>query len=1044
MSFQTNTQENGFEQLIERALVGSTIESRRADGIELTPEFADAQTPALGQFYWGLPKDFLHREAVDVRRLWSFLESTQADTLAKWQGRGNVKDAVVKELKRSIESRGSLDILRGGLEVDNLQGNNKLHLFYPKPSIADGETALAKYSKNQFSVTRQTTYSLVNPSNEIDMVLFVNGLPFITIELKNPWTGQTAAYNGIKQYCENRDPRDPLLMFGRCIAHFAMDKDEVYFCTRLNGKKSFFMPFNQGLPNGFGAGNPINPDGHKTAYMWERILKIDVLADIISNFALVDYGEAKSGRKVVHILRNAKKLIFPRYHQLDVVNKLLEHACVYGVGGKYLIQHSAGSGKSNSITWLAFKLIKTTPKTMEATRAKALNKPLFQTVIIVTDRRILDKQLTANLKEFAENERIVFHAEASSQLKTAIEDGYRIITTTIQKFPFIAGDIKDMRNSNFAVVIDEAHSSQSGTAADKLNTSIYRDPDQQSGDTDELIAKLIEDRKLSENASYFAFTATPKRETLERFGIPREPDVDGKVGYDPFHLYSMKQAIEEGFILDVLTNYTTYHSFYEVTKRTEENPEFNEAKAQRLLHRMVEREPHTIAAKADVMLSHFDAKVFRSRKLRGKAKAMVVTKDIECAVRYYQALCKLAEERHLPYRILIAFSGTKIVDGVEYTEAQLNGFPESQTADLFENDDNNRILVVANKYLTGFDQDKLSTMYIDKPLGGVLAVQALSRLNRICPDLNKRNEDIFVLDFYNTIEDMKTSFDDFYTLTSLDDTTDPNILSELRHTLLDLGVFTEAEVEEFNDLYHHGAVQDALSPILDRAQHRYDEEIEWPENGKADFKMKCKQFVKIYSRIAALMVFDAPAWEKLFWYLKHLIPQLRVPSSADGATDILDRANLNTYGLSRTALNEHIRLNADATNLSPLAPTMVNASGDDDRTPIDIIIEHFNDRHMSGWEATPEERRAKLLRLVGRVNADIQFQTQVVGNPDTEAARRRFDDIMQRIMAGERSRDLSLYRQYREEVFRRDFNNTMWEAIANVDHLSQVQINTPQ
>ena len=1031
---QSNTREEGFERLIERALVGSTIEERALEGIELNASFADAQAPTENQFYWGIPSDFDKRNAVDVRRLWSFLEATQSDILSQWRGRGDVRTNVMKEIKRTIESCGSLEVLRKGIEVDNLQGDKKLRLFYPKPTAADSTESHRRYAMNQFSVTRQATYSLSHPGYEIDLVIFVNGLPLFTFELKNPWTHQTAAYNAIKQYREDRDPHDPLLMFGRCLAHFALDKDEVYFCTKLKGKDSYFMPFNQGLPNGAGKGNPINPYGMKTEYMWKRILTKDVISDIISNYAIFDYGEAQSGKKVAHILKNAKKLVFPRFHQLDVVSRLIEDVQEKGVGGKYLIQHSAGSGKSNSIAWLAFKLIKATPATMSATRATALNEQLFQTVIIVTDRRLLDRQLTENVKAFSNSKGIVVHADKSSDLKEAIENGNRIISTTIQKFPYIVGGIADMRQTNFAIIIDEAHSSQSGIAADKMNAAVGRDADQDGADTDELIQRLIEERKMSENASYFAFTATPKRETLERFGIEQR---DGS--FKPFHLYSMKQAIEEGFIHDVLTNYTTYHSFYEVIKRTEENPEYNEARAQKILKKMVEREPHTIAAKAEVMISHFDAKVFRSRKLKGKAKAMVVTKDIECAIRYYHVLRRLAEEKHLPYNILIAFSGTKVVDGVEYTEAGLNGFPDTKTKEEFDKDDN-RILVVANKYLTGFDQEKLCTMYIDKPLGGVLAVQTLSRLNRTAPDLGKRDEDIFVLDFFNTVNDMKTAFDDFYTSTTLEQATDPNVLSELRRTLLDLGVYTEEEVEEFNDLYLHGADQDQLAPILDRAQHRYDEEIEWSENGKADFKMKCKQFVKIYSRIAALMAFDAPSWEKLYWFLRLLIPQLKVPENGGiDVSDLLDNANLNTYCLSRTALNQHIELNADETILDPLAPTMVNAGPtDDERTEIDIILQHFNEQHMNGWDATPEEQRAKVVRIAELVTQTPQFQSQVVGNPDTDAAARRFEQIVDKVMAGQRSRDLSLYREYRDSGFRRDFINLIRTAIENGDRSSNV------
>lgn len=1033
---RSNIREDGFEQLIERALVDTTIEERKNQGIELTPENADSQTPGEN-FYWGIPKDFLKEEAIDTRRLWSFLETTQRDRLAEWQGRGEMRERIEKEIKRKIESVGTLEVLRNGIEIDNLQADKKLRLFYPRPSFADSDASKILYSLNQFSVTRQATYSKYHPGNEIDMVIFVNGLPIFTFELKNPWTNQTARYDGIKQYRENRNPKDPLLMFGRCIAHFALDKDEIYFCTRLTGKTTFFMPFNQGLPNGQGAGNPVNPSGHKTSYLWERIIKKDVIADLISNFAMMDYGEAKKKRAVPHVLRNAKKLIFPRYHQLDVVNKLLDDVTTNGVGKQYLIQHSAGSGKSNSIAWLAFKLIKATPKTMEANRAKALDQQLFQRVIVVTDRTVLDGQLTANLKAFAPGKDIVKHADTARQLKNGIENGKRIILTTIQKFPYIVDEIRDMSDHNFAIIIDEAHSSQSGIAADNMNASVFQNNEQEDGDIDELLNRLIQDRKMSANTSYFAFTATPKRETLERFG---EELPDGS--FRPYHLYSMKQAIEEGFIHDVLTNYTTYQSFYEVAKRTEENPEYDEGRAQKLLRKMVEREPHTIAAKADVMLSHFDAKVFRSRKLCGHAKAMVVTKDIECAIRYYFALKKLAEERHLPYNILIAFSGTKVVDGVEYTEAGLNGFPDSKTPEEFEKPEN-RILVVANKYLTGFDQELLSTMYIDKPLAGVLAVQTLSRLNRISPENKKRNEDIFVLDFFNTVEDMKTSFDDFYTSTTLDQATDPNVLSDLRSALLELGVFTEFEVDLFNELFHRGAVQDELSPILDAAQERYDNEIDWPENGKADFKMKCKQFVKVYSRIAALMVFDAPAWEKLYWYLRMLILQLKVPQNGGiDISDLLDNTDLNTYCLSRTALNAHIELDSEETRLNPLAPKMVNAGNtEDEKTAFDIILEHFNEKHMNGWDATPDEQRMKVVRIAQLVTQQPQYRSTVVGNPDIEAATRMFDQILNRAMAQQRNSDLSLYRQFRsDETFRHDFANLVRSAIENMDYLDNTLI----
>ena len=872
----SKTNEQAFEALIEETLVGSTHEERMVAG----QTDVDAQSPAENQYYWGQPKDFDKKLALDLRRLWAFLEATQQDTLNEYKGK-ELKTALPKQIAKDIETFGVIKVLREGVDVDNIH----VSLFYPKPSAADSETSKLKYAQNQFSLTRQQTFSMANPGLEIDMVLFVNGLPLFTFELKNPWTHQTAKYDGQKQYkSAERNPKEALLNFGRCLAHFTMDKDEVFFTTRLNLDKTYFMPFNKGLPNGQGAGNPVNADGsYKTSYMWEQILQKDTVADIIMNYVCFDYDEAKTQKKVPHIMKNAKKLIFPRYHQLDVVSKLVDDVAEVGVGKTYLIEHSAGSGKSNSLTWLAYKLIKTCHNTMDAVRAKAVDAPLFNSVIVVTDRRLLDKQISDNIRMFGQSSKIVAHADTSKDLKEAIEKNKRIIITTIQKFPFICDAISDVSSHNFAVIIDEAHSSQSGIAADKLTATVQKDADTDGSDTDALLEKLMKDRKMSTNCSYFAFTATPKRETLERFG---SEDAEGK--FHPYHLYSMKQAIEEGFILDVLTNYTTYRSYYELTKSIEDNPEYNNERAQKKLRGAVERDPKTIAAKADVMLSHFDAKVFRSHKLKGKAKAMVVTKDIECAIKYYQALTRIIEEKELPYKILIAFSGEKrlqqqespiypITENIygsiaaeesggawaDYTEAGMNGFPDSHTAEKFDSDEY-RILVVANKYLTGFDQPKLCAMYVDKPLAGVLAVQALSRLNRSAPDLGKLSEDLFILDFYNTQDDIKEAFDPFYTATTLSEATDVNILHELKSTLLSFGVFDMDEVNDFIELYIQGASADKWAPIIDAAADRFNFEIDWPENGKADFKMKCKQFVKIYSRVAAIMPFEMKDWEKLF------------------------------------------------------------------------------------------------------------------------------------------------------------------------------------
>ena len=1046
----SKTNEQAFEALIEKALVGSTHEERMAAG----QTDVDAQSPAGNQYYWGQPKDFDKKLALDLRRLWAFLEATQQEVLNEYKGK-ELRTALPKQISRDIETFGVIKVLREGVDVDNIH----VSLFYPKPSAADSETSKLKYAQNQFSLTRQQTFSVANPGLEIDMVLFVNGLPLFTFELKNPWTHQTAKYDGQKQYKSvERNPKETLLNFGRCLAHFTMDKDEVFFTTRLNLDKTYFMPFNKGLPNGQGAGNPVNADGgYKTSYMWEQILQKDTVADIIMNYVCFDYDEAKTQKKVPHIMKNAKKLIFPRYHQLDVVSKLVDDVAEVGVGKTYLIEHSAGSGKSNSLTWLAYKLIQTCPNTMDAVRAKAVDAPLFNSVIVVTDRRLLDKQISDNIKMFGQSSKIVAHADTSKDLKEAIEKNKRIIITTIQKFPFICDAISDVSSHNFAVIIDEAHSSQSGIAADKLNATIQKDADTDGSDTDALLEKLMKDRKMSTNCSYFAFTATPKRETLERFG---SEDAEGK--FHPYHLYSMKQAIEEGFILDVLTNYTTYRSYYELTKSIEDNPEYNNERAQKKLRGAVERDPKTIAAKADVMLSHFDAKVFRSHKLKGKAKAMVVTKDIECAIKYYQALTRIMVEKELPYKILIAFSGEKRIQQQEvpiypiteniygsiaaeesgsawadYTEAGMNGFSDTHTAEKFDSDEY-RILVVANKYLTGFDQPKLCAMYVDKPLAGVLAVQALSRLNRSAPDLGKLSEDLFILDFYNTQDDIKEAFDPFYTSTTLSEATDVNILHELKNTLLSFGVFDMDDVNDFIELYIHGASADKWAPIIDAAADRFNFEIDWPENGKADFKMKCKQFVKIYSRVAAIMPFEMKDWEKLFWFLRYLIPGLHIAGpNIDSMKDLLDSVDLNTYGLRRTALNETITLDAGEATIDPLKPTMVNAGGvEETKDPLDQILQEFNNRWFNGWDATPDDQKTKLISVAQAVADDEDYQTLVVGNPDQQAVDALMITIIDRIMRKKRKGDNSLYKEYQQnEGFKADFRSVITRMLSDLDYL---------
>ncbi len=848
MPSQTN--EQALESAIEKRLTGTCLEELVEQGINLDIASDHPEVYRSGNGYFiGSPNDFNPRYAIDEHRFWNFLETTQKKELAKLQKQSDWKLKILERLDRMIKKYGIIRLLKKGLEIDDA----RFTLFYVLPLASSSEQVKKNFESNQFSVTRQLRYSLVNPKEEIDMVLFVNGLPFSTMELKNHWTGQNAKVHGQNQYKYKRDITQPLLNFGRCLVHFAVDTDEVYMTTKLYGAGTFFLPFNLG--HNFGKGNPPNPFGHKTSYLWDEVLTRQSVANIIQHFVRFDGKDTDSLSK--------KTLYFPRYHQMDVVRKLIADAGTKGVGQTYLIQHSAGSGKSNSITWAAFQLIETYPENDSVPGNKGISNPLFDSVIVVTDRRLLDKQLRENIRDFSEVKNIVAAAYSSKELKENLESGKKINITTIQKFPFIVDGIADLSDKRFAVIIDEAHSSQSGSAADNLNRAMgNNNQEEENTDTQDIILEAMRSRKMRDNASYLAFTATPKNNTLEKFGVLQE---DGK--YKPFHLYSMKQAIEEGFILDVLANYTTYRSYYEIEKSIEENPLFDSIKAQKKLRTYVERHEQTIATKAEIVLDHFINKIVNTKKLKGQAKAMVVTQSIEAAIRYYFAIQNLLKAKGNPFKVLIAFSGKKTVDGIEYSEESLNGFAEKDTRDKFDKEEY-RILVVANKYLTGFDQPKLTAMYVDKKLQYVMAVQALSRLNRSADKLGKKTEDLFVLDFFNSTDDIKESFDPFYTATSLNRATDVNVLHELKLNMDNVGVYEWIEVEDFVEKYFKGVNAQELSPIIDFAADRFNSGLELEESDKADFKIKAKQFVKIYGQMASIIPYEVVNWEKLFWFLK--------------------------------------------------------------------------------------------------------------------------------------------------------------------------------
>ncbi|MDO9007998.1 MAG: type I restriction endonuclease [Thiobacillus sp.] len=974
----------------------------------------------------GAPRDFDREFALDGKLFWDFLEATQPTELAKLRDRPNWQRLVLERLNKKIKKDSVLGVLKRGLDIDDAH----FDLLYRLPYNDLNPEVQTRYAANIFSVTRQVHYSEVDSFKSVDMVLFVNGLAIATLELKNPWTGQTV-HHAIKQYCTDRDPKEPLFEFGRCLVHFALDPDEAFMCAQLAGSDSNFLPFNRG--NNHGRGNPANPNGHKTAYLWQDVLARRSLTNIIEQFAKFTLEkDRKTGKE-------KKTLVFPRYHQLDSVRGMLADAKQNGVGQTYLVQHSAGSGKSNSITWLAYQLVELYDTAGTAN--------VFDSVVVVTDRRVLDTQIKDNIKLFSETKNIVAHCENAQELKYSLEAGKKIIITTVQKFPVIVDGIGQLSDRRFAVIIDEAHSSQSGVAADKVNQTLAgQDVDEdEPEDIQEKILAAMRDRKMSRNASYFAFTATPKPATLEKFG---RQGADGQ--FHPFHLYSMKQAIEEKFILDVLANYTTYKSYYEVQKSVQDNPLFNTAKAQKRLKAFVEASPNTIEVKARIMVDHFMASVWQAKKLKGKAKAMVVTRNIESAIRYFFAIRTALHEANAPFKALVAFSGEKTVDGVKYTEDGINGISIKDLPDAFEKDDC-KILVVANKYLTGFDEPMLHTMYVDKKLQGVLAVQALSRLNRCNWKLGKT--DTFVLDFYNTVDDIKAAFDPFYTATSLSEPTDVNVLHDLKDELDKPGYYEWAEVVAFNEAFFGGKDHEELTRLIDNdtvkrfdgnpedLRHLTPEAIMAREAEKIDFKIKAKQFVKIYAQVASIIPFENADWEMLHWFLKFLIPKLKVKDpEQDTLDELLNSVDLSTYGLERAKLNAAIALDASETAVDPQNAALRGYfPGGDDKNALEDIVRAFNERHFTGWEATPEEQRVKFINIARHVTAHADYKAQIENNPDTQNRQLALEKLIQGAIGTERKRELELYKRYASDPdFKRAFDASIARLLASRDFGSRL------
>ncbi len=976
----TDTSERGLERRICTTLAGHPCDPPPGPTVGEPPARYAGVGWAVGNFH-----DYDREYCVDLAQLSAFLHATQpevAESLALPEA-GPTRRRFLARLQGEISKRGSIDVLRHGIR----HGAHDLDLFYGTPS-ADNPEAQERFKQNRFTVTRQLRYSRDETQRALDIGLFVNGLPVFTFELKNSLTKQTVD-DAVQQYQRDRNPREKLFELGRCVAHFAVDESEVQFCTHLSGKASWFLPFNRGWNDG--AGNPPNASGIKAGYLWREVLSRESLTNILENYAqVVESKEEKTGRR-------KRTQVWPRYHQLDVVRRLLADAGDRGAGGRYLIQHSAGSGKSNSIAWLAHQLIGLAKD----------GAPVFDSIIVVTDRVLLDRQISDTIRQYSQVSATVGHADRSGDLRRFIESGKKIIISTIQKFPFILDEIgNEQRGRSFAIIIDEAHSSQGGQTSAAMARALSEAGEEEEGETfEDRINRLMESRKLLPNASYFAFTATPKNKTLEIFGA-QDPQADGTIRHHAFHSYTMKQAIQEGFILDVLAHYMPVNSYYKLAKTVEEDPEFDVKRAQKKLRRFVEGSDHAIGLKAEIMVDHFHDQVLAQNKIGGAARAMVVTNGIERAIQYYHAIRDYLQQRKSRYQALVAFSGEHEFGGEKVSEASLNGFPSGRIAAQFQ-EDPYRFLVCADKFQTGYDEPLLHTMYVDKTLSGIKAVQTLSRLNRAHP----RKHDVFVLDFFNDADTMSEAFADYYRATILADETDPDKLHDLQGDLDGTQVYSEEQVDDLVRRYLGGAERDQLDPILDACVAVYKSDLD--EDGQVRFKGNAKGFARTYAFLSSVLPYNDRGWEKRSIFLNLLIPKLPAPEEEDLSKGILDAIDLDSYRVEKQAMQNILLADEDA-EVDPVPAAAGGRKTEPELDRLSNILRAFNEHWATDWDDADRVGQLITETIPTRVAADTAFRN-ARQNSDRENTRIEGDKVLVRVMNSVMKDDAQLFKRFMDD-----------------------------
>lgn len=962
----------------------------------------------VGEYYEISSKHYDKKLCIIPEEVVTFVRDTQPKKYQKLQNQygERINEVIVSAVSKHIEQLKTLKVLRGEVRV----GGEKLKMAYFQPSNNKTPEHEVWYKKNRLAVVRQLQYTVKN-TNSIDLVFFINGIPVATAELKNALTGQNH-HNAIQQYMQDRDPKgEAFLEFRRCLVHFAVGTEKVFMTTHLQGSSTFFLPFNQGLQN-------FNPNGFATAYLWEDVLRKDSLMDLAQNYISLQTDVKKIYNSKTRDLKEvkSKKLLFPRFHQRRAVKKILEALRVDGTGKNYLIQHSAGSGKSNTITWLAYKLANFYQNYND-------DKGMYDSVLVVTDRRVLNSQIQENIRQLDNTPGMIAYLDeksTSQDLKREIQNRTKIIITTIQRFPVISDTVKNFPDRKYAILIDEAHSSQSGEVARHMRKALSLEEaaeyDDEPKDVDDIIAEEIQKKGQQPNISQFAFTATPKNKTVHLFGTLK----DGKK--DAFDHYTMEEAIKEGFIKDVLLNYMSFKRYYKLIKRNEiEDKEYDKKKTVRVLSNYVDLQDHAIEAKARIMIEHFASQT--QNEIQGEARAMLVTKSRLHAVRFKRKFDEIMREMKLPYGALVAFSGSVKDEetGEEYTESSMNMLEGRISIQEALKLPKYRILIVANKFQTGFDEPMLHTMFVDKKLGGTSTVQTLSRLNRTA----KGKDSTMVLDFVNDPEEVQKDFQEYYgrNFISEENLTDSNELYYKLNEVENFNLIYDQEVESFARIFFTSENDfEKLQPILGVVSKRFEEQFE--DEDKNNFKSAAQSFVRLYRFLSQIMTFSDVELEKKYVFITALLKVLPYVKR-NLPFDVVNDVELDSYKVQHKYTTQ-LKLESSDGELDGIATGGGSRTSEDEYDYLTKIIKVLNDTY--GLELT-EEDKVEFQRVKANIFANDELMSFFNKGNSRDNIRDKFDNEIDGELLNFIDKKLEFYNKMTEDKVNALFKSMMFNEI---------------